>query len=140
MSLTNEQPVGVAESIRNFKCGPRVVKAHARGVKMNSCENFWIYVWSLGLAYEDFADGGEINHSKFYRTTYSKFYNRFHPVGLARYRKQLKHPEKWRPTPLPRLSKLRLAGLVPTPIPAPRPARTFPKPAARPAWTFYEDA
>ena len=126
MSLTNTQPVLAPEHTRINADGTIwTIKAHNRRVKDITSIKFWIYVWSLGLAYEDFGDAGEIARSKLYNTTYQTFYNKFHPVGVAAYRKKLKHPHKWRPTPLPRFSKLRLAGRVPLPIAAPRPARTF---------------
>ena len=125
MSHTNKQPVLAPEHTQIRRGKTTTIKAHRRSVKDITSIKYWIYVWSLGLSYEDFGDAGDIANTKLYRTTYQTFYNKFHPVGVAAYRKKLAKPEKWRPTPLPRLSKLRLAGRVPLPIAAPRTARTL---------------
>ena len=119
MSQTNEQPVFKNATTYTRSNGQVIRKrAHNANVKMATCLNFWIFVWSKGESYETLANAGELYLSKRYRNLYAQYDRKWGNQSK-------KHPAKKGPVPMPRLSKLRKLGLVPKPTPAPRPPRTF---------------
>lgn len=119
MSQTQTQPVDKPSStFTNFNGTVIKRRAYNSNVKMATCLNFWVYVWSQGESYETLCEGGQVAKCRKYHRLYARYSRRWG-------KQSKKQPAKNGPVPMPRLSKLRKLGLVPTPTPAPRPPRTF---------------